>query len=95
MVEVVTPCLQKAIKETQNQRVGVIGTSATMQSKIYSSTDFRGCIVKRNDNLLSVFSGKIDIFGNFLDFFIFLYLFRSVQSKQKKSDSAFFFKSYN
>ena len=36
IVEVVTPCLQKAIKETKNQRVGVIGTSATIQSKIYS-----------------------------------------------------------
>ena len=36
IIEVVTPCLQKAIKETKNQRVGVIGTSATIQSKIYS-----------------------------------------------------------
>jgi hypothetical protein len=32
----------------------------SLKSKIVSSSDFRGCIVKQEDNLISVFSGKID-----------------------------------
>ena len=32
----------------------------SLKSKVVSSSDFRGCIVKQEDNLISVFSGKID-----------------------------------
>ncbi|PMG02417.1 hypothetical protein BCV00_17290 [Vibrio breoganii] len=32
----------------------------SMKTKIKSSTDFRGCLVKREGKLISVFSGKID-----------------------------------
>ena len=33
--EVITPAVDKAIKVTQNKRIGVIGTKATVQSRIY------------------------------------------------------------
>ncbi|MEZ9768953.1 FAD-dependent oxidoreductase [Vibrio breoganii] len=32
----------------------------SLKTKLVSGTDFRGCIVKKEDNLISVFSGKID-----------------------------------
>lgn len=38
IVEVITPCLQAAIKKTKNKRVGIIGTNATIESKIYSNS---------------------------------------------------------
>ncbi|EJG2003336.1 FAD-dependent oxidoreductase [Vibrio parahaemolyticus] len=32
----------------------------SLKTKIKSTTDFRGCLVSKNENLISVFSGKID-----------------------------------
>ncbi|WP_295900296.1 FAD-dependent oxidoreductase [uncultured Vibrio sp.] len=32
----------------------------SLKTKLVSASDFRGCLVKREDNLISVFSGKID-----------------------------------
>ncbi|EHR0800124.1 FAD-dependent oxidoreductase [Vibrio parahaemolyticus] len=32
----------------------------SMKTKVKSTTDFRGCLVQKNENLISVFSGKID-----------------------------------
>jgi hypothetical protein len=32
----------------------------SLKTKLVSGTDFRGCVVKSEDNLISVFSGKID-----------------------------------
>lgn len=32
----------------------------SLKTKLVSGTDFRGCLVKKEDNLISVFSGKID-----------------------------------
>tara|TARA_Y100000590_G_scaffold464430_1_gene633860 strand:- start:968 stop:1771 length:804 start_codon:yes stop_codon:yes gene_type:complete len=49
IIEVVTPCIQKAVKLTNNNRVGVIGTNATIQSTIYSQ------YIKKINNKILVF----------------------------------------
>jgi hypothetical protein len=37
-----------------------IGPEFSMKTKVKSSTDYRGCFVKKTDKLISIFSGKID-----------------------------------
>jgi glutamate racemase len=44
IIEVITPAVKKALTTTQNGRIGVIGTRATVKSDIYKKkiTDYRG-----------------------------------------------------
>lgn len=48
--EVVTPAVKQAINYTKNKRIGVIGTRATIESKIYEK------LIRKQDRKIKVFS---------------------------------------
>ncbi|MCX7778741.1 MAG: glutamate racemase [Patescibacteria group bacterium] len=48
--EVVTPAVEKAVKITRNKRIGVIGTRATVNSRIYEK------LIQEKNSALKVFS---------------------------------------
>lgn len=54
--EVITPAVNKAVKMTKNKRLGVIGTKATIQSKIYEKQ------LNNLDKAIKVFSKACPLF---------------------------------
>lgn len=48
--EVVRPAIEKAVRTTQNKKIGVIGTRATINSKIYEK------LIKEVDSKIQIFS---------------------------------------
>ncbi len=58
VIEVVEPGAMAAVRETKNKRVGVIGTSATIESDVYEKA------IKRIDNSIEIFSKACPLFVN-------------------------------
>ncbi|MDP4094126.1 MAG: glutamate racemase [Bacillota bacterium] len=58
VIEVIQPGSRCAVRETRNKRVGVIGTSATVNSGIYEKT------IKKIDDSIEVYSQACPLFVN-------------------------------